>query len=1789
MKSTSEIRENDEIIEQSNFTEFEINVLYQKIIQSLEDNLITFISSKTGSGKSTQVPQYFYYHLLNEQKRKQFSIICTEPRSIACESIAKFIRRNNKNINIYTRTDDLYYEEVPKIIFLKESDLLYLLKRDPELPDCNILIIDEVHERTMKLDLILYYIKHFTLSEKNKKRGFKLVLMSATFNSNEIHTYFSSINNKNVNFGFISDIDESNEELNGNNYDIIYINSINNSLYHGNTKFNELNMGKILREIAKIIRYEVYLNDYDKKTILVFLPDYKTIFSLYNMLNKEYKGFINIYQFSSALNVKEQKDIMSQLYGNKFKRDIICSVIIATTLAETCLTFPNCDIVIDSGLRKNCKYNYDSNLYEEVIEYISQDTCIQRSGRCGREKEKGICYRLFSEESYYLMDKYRKPEIETGNIDLIILKLYENEKLIKYAKKEVKEKGYLDFLSKINKDKFDKIVDTLTKYNAIENFKKFIGKGKSEIIEQVSKFGNWIKKTNMDIELGYYFDKFKEKYPGDLKKGVVFQLLNIITTQDNYNSELFYSDIDPEWFKLCLIDNNKETKESKTLVELSQNVSKNIINLGIKKYIKNDLISNINNDKQKKEEVKNQDNLNLYMKTINHISPYYYLFSKLDEIYSGKNFYTKNRIFQLGDWITTLFFTIQYKLIKCSKHYYWEEVDLGKIEKCESCQLSKYFYCSVYSLNEKYFISQKNRGVHIKKALNIEEKNNENNTVCEKEELIYARWNMIYLNLISKKPDKYIDENQILKYINDFKYVNLEEIMKTLYEEYKKLYIDIATKYLELTKNDDEMLIQRKIFQDEEEDENKTNNEIKINGINTKDNNNTDNENKINEIITNDNNNNKNKIALYFNKIEKANLLKSYFFEFIPNEIDKFFCLTKFRKILGNEKNGEKEIKLSKLYFKVINPIFNEMISKSLKLKNHFKTLKEKIIDQKEIKIYKNIGKYFYFHFIYPKLINHNIEIYHNSIVYIYSKNDKNIKKEEEKISDLINNERDNYNNMLDFIQCLKGGCMTIQLTQGLSIKNIFDTYQNRNVNKNELLYNIEFKKDPDGKKDNKYYHEKIIENKELKHEKILILKDKLLIVFSDSLQLALFNEKQNLDLKLIPYKGENIQLSDEQNNENNTYNMKIYIVKFESKFSTGKIHKIMKDFKNYLINKYNYRINYFIDESIDSQSKAVYYYINSDNKINIPDKEILGEECKENLNQKIFSIPWTSFTSDYDYFPKFREFCRENNLNVVYKKQKNKNIIPNHYFTKTYELINYSIENMKLIQNYIGYTTINLNSFAILELKSKSKDTFLEYNQNIYQYAKNMNCNVKIIYYESKIIIYGEPRYRKRLYEIISFYFSELQNEKIIFSLKGKEDTLLLKTISRIVNQKQIVMLVSKNEQGTKQLEFRKKYYDEISKLFQQKKGRKKNKNKIKSTRCEICLEKFDNENNNNYFKLKLCGHKFCIECLKMQICDSLKVTSANNLPVRCVKCNSVITNKDIFEIIIPNTPEYDFIIDKLISIFMLNNSLENNHKKYYWCPNKKENCNYIYNSQMKEMGESNMTCPNCNCKICLLCNDILDPNTPHNPDCQSKLYSKLSDKNRTWLLKNTKDCPMCHSAYEKNQGCNHMTCTICRPPTHFCYICGNILNNENPLRHFSDKESKCYNRLWDDESKNNIETETEEETNNENNDNNEEDYESNNNTINSSFHMNNNNNYNNRGNNRRRRSNNTDDLNMTRIMLEKVSYNRSYQSNNYRNQNYPNSNKRRGRTNYSGYKDNNRFKRNNTFNNNYYNSFKK
>ena len=162
-----------------------ISKLKQTILNSVEKFFITLISTPTGSGKSTLIPQIIYSHFAKNNPK----IIISEPRFIASQTISNFISNSNPNLKIVSNDLNCYYNENYSLLFLKEYELLCLLSKNPYLEKCDFLIIDEIHERTMKLDLILFYIKYYTLTEMNRKRKFRLILLSAKFNINNIVEY----------------------------------------------------------------------------------------------------------------------------------------------------------------------------------------------------------------------------------------------------------------------------------------------------------------------------------------------------------------------------------------------------------------------------------------------------------------------------------------------------------------------------------------------------------------------------------------------------------------------------------------------------------------------------------------------------------------------------------------------------------------------------------------------------------------------------------------------------------------------------------------------------------------------------------------------------------------------------------------------------------------------------------------------------------------------------------------------------------------------------------------------------------------------------------------------------------------------------------------------------------------------------------------------------------------------------------------------------------------------------------------------------------------------------------------------------------------------------------------------------------------------------------------------------------------------------------------------------------------------------------------------------------------
>lgn len=97
--------------------------------------------------------------------------------------------------------------------------------------------------------------------------------------------------------------------------------------------------------------------------------------------------------------------------------------VISTNVAETSLTIPNVKYVVDTGKEKKKVYTSKLAISKHIIDWTSQASANQRTGRAGRTCA-GYCYRLFAPSVFgNIMDKFSDPEILNTPLENVILHL----------------------------------------------------------------------------------------------------------------------------------------------------------------------------------------------------------------------------------------------------------------------------------------------------------------------------------------------------------------------------------------------------------------------------------------------------------------------------------------------------------------------------------------------------------------------------------------------------------------------------------------------------------------------------------------------------------------------------------------------------------------------------------------------------------------------------------------------------------------------------------------------------------------------------------------------------------------------------------------------------------------------------------------------------------------------------------------------------------------------------------------------------------------------------------------------------------------------------------------------------------------------------------------------------------------------------------------------------------------------------------------------------------------------
>lgn len=413
-----------------------------EVVDAVEREQVVIICGETGCGKSTQTPAYLLEHQLAQGK--PCKIYCTEPRRISAISLAKRVSEElgEGKGEVGTPRSLVGYSIRLEAKTCKETRLIYattgivmrMLEGSNELREITHLVLDEVHERSIESDFLLIVLKKLL----TKRKDLKVVLMSATVDSERFSNYFGGAKVLNVpgrtfpvNVNYLEDaveltgytvdkqVKERVVELDDDEeVDIASDASLKPELlktlqqYSRRTRntlsqINEyqIDFDLIVSLISRIATDPNYVNF--SKAILVFLPGIADIRTLNDMLlgDRYFQNNWLVYPLHSTI-ASEDQEAAFLVPPPGYRK-----IVLATNIAETGITIPDVTCVVDTGKHREMRFDERRQLSRLIDTFIARANAKQRRGRAGRVQE-GLCFHLFTKYRHdSVMSDSQTPEM----------------------------------------------------------------------------------------------------------------------------------------------------------------------------------------------------------------------------------------------------------------------------------------------------------------------------------------------------------------------------------------------------------------------------------------------------------------------------------------------------------------------------------------------------------------------------------------------------------------------------------------------------------------------------------------------------------------------------------------------------------------------------------------------------------------------------------------------------------------------------------------------------------------------------------------------------------------------------------------------------------------------------------------------------------------------------------------------------------------------------------------------------------------------------------------------------------------------------------------------------------------------------------------------------------------------------------------------------------------------------------------------------------------------------------
>lgn len=359
----------------------------EALVDAIKKHQVLVVQSETGSGKTTQIPQY----LVEEGFGR---IVCTQPRRVAAMSVAARVA-DEMNVKLGSEVGySIRFEDCTSdrtvIKYVTDGMLLREFLSQPDLKDYDVIIIDEAHERSMSTDIVMGLVKDIARFRGDDVR---VVLSSATLNTKKFSNYFD---------------DAPVYTVPGRRFDV-------DILY---TKAPEADYV----DACCVTVLQIHAKE-PKGDILVFLTGQEEIEAAEEMLKERTRGFGS--KIGELIIAPIYATLPSEMQAKIFEPtpEGARKVVLATNIAETSVTIPGIVYVIDPGFCKQNSYNPKTGMESLLVVPVSRAGAKQRSGRAGRT-QPGKCFRLYTKWSFLNeMDEDTVPELLRTNLCQVVLLL----------------------------------------------------------------------------------------------------------------------------------------------------------------------------------------------------------------------------------------------------------------------------------------------------------------------------------------------------------------------------------------------------------------------------------------------------------------------------------------------------------------------------------------------------------------------------------------------------------------------------------------------------------------------------------------------------------------------------------------------------------------------------------------------------------------------------------------------------------------------------------------------------------------------------------------------------------------------------------------------------------------------------------------------------------------------------------------------------------------------------------------------------------------------------------------------------------------------------------------------------------------------------------------------------------------------------------------------------------------------------------------------------------------------